>query len=177
MTIVATTLPGVFRITSEKRGDARGYLVRTHCEDTFHTAGLNTHWRQSSLTYSPAPATLRGMHFQTAPFGEVKLIRCVSGALWDCLVDIRPNSATFGRWESFDLSEENSMALYVPEGIAHGFFTLTPDVRLLYSMSACHSAPHSCGLLWNDPQVGIQWPGSPDVISEKDATWPGLSSL
>ena len=172
MEIQTTTLPGVFLIHSEIRGDRRGYLSRTYCEDTFHQAALNTHWKQSSITSSPLAHTLRGMHFQKAPFGEIKLIRCITGAVWDCLVDIRQDSPTFGKWEAFDLNEESCNSLYVPEGIAHGFYTLTPDVRMHYSMSVAYSSSHASGLRWNDPHLTISWPGIPAVISEKDETWP-----
>ncbi len=172
MDVQPTSLPGVFTVGSEKRGDHRGYLVRTACEESFAKAGLNTRWIQSSITSSPVQGTLRGMHFQTAPFGEIKLIRCLTGAIWDCLVDVRPDSPTYLKWQSFELSEENSLALYVPEGIAHGFYTLTPDVRMLYSMSAPYSAPHASGVRWDDPAIAIAWPGAPSVIGEKDLNWP-----
>ena len=175
MEIQATTLPGVFLIGSEKRGDHRGYLVRTYCEGTFREAGLNTGWLQSSVTASPLAGTLRGMHFQKLPFGEIKLIRCLTGTVWDCLVDIRPDSPAYGKWQAFELSEENADSLYVPEGIAHGFLTLTPDVRMHYSMSAVYSAPHASGILWNDPALAIAWPRTPAVISEKDQSWPLLA--
>lgn len=177
MTIVPTELPGVFIVRSEKRGDHRGYLVRSYCEETFREAGLNTRWLQSSITSSPAPATLRGMHFQTPPFAEIKLIRCLTGAVWDCLVDVRRDSPAFGKWQAFELSEENGDSLYVPEGIAHGFFTMTPDVRLHYSMSAVYSAPHASGIRWDDPALAISWPGLPAVISDKDNAWPVLADL
>lgn len=177
MKVTATNLSGVFTLDSEKRGDHRGYLVRTYCEETFRNHGLNTNWLQTSITSSPAIATLRGMHFQKPPFGEIKLIRCLTGAIWDCLVDVRPESPSFGKWQAFDLSEENGRSLYVPEGIAHGFFTLTPDVRMHYSMSNIYSAPHASGILWSDPQLDITWPGRPAVISDKDNAWPLFADL
>lgn len=175
MEIHPTALPGVFRIASQRRGDHRGYLVRTWCEETFRGAGLNTRWMQSSVTSSPITGTLRGMHFQTSPFGEIKLIRCLTGTVWDCLIDARPDSPAYGKWQAFELSEENGDSLYVPEGIAHGFLTLTPDVRMHYSMSTIYSAAHASGFRWDDPAFGIQWPGTPALISEKDQTWPLLA--
>ncbi|RYD31253.1 MAG: dTDP-4-keto-6-deoxy-D-glucose epimerase [Verrucomicrobiaceae bacterium] len=175
MEIKPARLQGVHTLSSVKRGDERGYLIRTHCSDAFAGAGLNDRWMQSSITCSALQGTLRGMHFQTEPFGEIKLIRCVTGAVWDCLVDIRPGSPTYGQWEAFELSEENGAALYVPEGIAHGFYTLTPEVRMLYSMSAPYSAPHASGIRWDDPDLAIPWPGAPTVLSERDASWPTLS--
>ena len=174
MEIQSTILPGVFLIQSEKRGDHRGYLMRTYCESKFRETGLNTCWQQSSITSSPILGTLRGMHYQTNPCGEIKLIRCLTGAVWDCLVDVRPESSMFGKWEAFELSEENGHSLHVPEGIAHGFLTLTPDVRMHYSMSAAYSPSHASGIRWNDPSISIPWPYMPEVISEKDETWPLL---
>jgi dTDP-4-dehydrorhamnose 3,5-epimerase len=174
MKIFPAKLPGVARLVPARHGDERGYLVRTHCRETFHAAGLTAEWVQSSLTYSAVRGTLRGMHFQN---GEVKLIRCVTGTVWDCLVDIRPESPTFGQWEAFELSEENATALYVPEGIAHGFLTLTADVRMLYSMSAPYAESHAAGLNWNDPALSIPWPFPPVVLSDRDAAWPVLAEL
>jgi len=175
MTTEPTTIPGVFLVSSPKHGDERGYLQRICCEESFQSEGLNTRWAQSSMTSSPVQGTLRGMHFQKPPCGEIKLIRAVSGKVWDCLVDVRPDSPTFGKWESFELSEENGHALYVPEGIAHGFLTLSPDVRMLYSMSVPYSPQHAAGVLWKDPGLAILWPGDPLVISEKDQSWPAFS--
>lgn len=127
------------------------------------------------MTSSPVLGTLRGMHFQKPPCGEIKLIRAVTGKVWDCLVDVRPDSPSFGKWESFELSEENGSALYVPEGIAHGFLTLTPEVRMLYFMSVPYSPEHATGVYWKDPEVAIAWPGNPLVISAKDGSWPPLN--
>lgn len=177
MTTEPTTIPGVFLVNSPKHGDERGYLQRIYCEKSFQAEGLNTRWVQSSMTSSPVQGTLRGMHFQKPPCGEIKLIRAVSGKVWDCLVDVRPDSPTFGKWESFELSEENGRALYVPEGIAHGFLTLSPDVRMLYSMSVPYSPEYACGLHWNDPALSIRWPNVPCVISERDQNWPFLKNL
>lgn len=174
MNIEATTIPGVYLVISPKQSDERGYLQRSYCEESFETNGLNTRWVQSSITSSSVLGTLRGMHFQKAPLGEIKLIRAVSGKVWDCLVDVRPNSPTFGKWEAFELSEENSLALYVPEGIAHGFITLSDEVRMLYSMSVPYSAAHASGIHWNDPDIAIPWPSTPLLISAKDVSWPNL---
>ena len=177
MEIQPAYLHGVHIIQPKKIGDERGYLVRTHCQETLAAAGLGTTWVQSSLTCSAIQGTLRGLHFQTPPCGEIKLIRCLTGSVWDCLVDIRRDSPTFGKWEAFNLSEENATALYVPEGIAHGFLTLSPDVRMLYSMSAPYSAAHAAGLRWDDPSLAIPWPAVPALLSERDASWPTLAEL
>jgi dTDP-4-dehydrorhamnose 3,5-epimerase len=174
MRIFPTTLPGTFVIEATKHSDARGYLIRTYCQNTFATNHLNTNWSQSCITSSPIEGTLRGMHFQTKPHAEIKLIRCITGRVWDCLVDLRPDSPTYLRWESFELSEQNDRSLYVPEGIAHGFLTLTPDVRMLYSMSTPYAPDSVSGVLWNDPALAIVWPKIPIVIAEKDQAWPLL---
>jgi len=176
MEIESTTIPGVHLVRTPKHGDKRGYVQRSYCEKSFEANGLNTRWVQSSITSSPAAGTLRGMHFQKAPHGEIKLIRAVSGKVWDCLVDVRPDSPTYAKWEAFELSEENGLALYVSEGIAHGFYTLSNDVRMLYFMSAPYSEAHASGILWNDSDIAIPWPGTPIVMSEKDQYWPALSS-
>ncbi|MDB6072341.1 MAG: dTDP-4-dehydrorhamnose 3,5-epimerase [Verrucomicrobiales bacterium] len=172
MQITPAKLSGVHTVQPAVHGDERGYLVRTYCGETFRAAGLGTEWTQGSLTYSPLLHTLRGMHFQKEPCGEVKLIRCVTGKIWDCLVDLRPASPTHLQWEAFELSEENALSLYVPDGIAHGFLTLTPDVRMLYSMSAPYSPGHASGVRWNDPAFRIAWPHLPVLISERDAQYP-----
>ncbi|BCU76907.1 dTDP-4-dehydrorhamnose 3,5-epimerase [Luteolibacter sp. LG18] len=172
MEIVAGKLPGVHVIDAPKRGDERGYLVRTYCEDHFRNAGLNTHWVQCSLTHTAREGTLRGMHFQTSPFGEIKLIRCVSGSVWDCVVDLRPTSPCFGQWEAYELSEANERSLYVPEGVAHGFYSLTDDVRMLYQMSAPYSPEHASGVRWDDAELSIDWPRPPRLVSEKDLALP-----
>ncbi len=174
MDLLPTTLPGTFVIESRKHGDTRGYLIRTYCRDAFGDWGLNTDWPQSCITSSPAEGTLRGMHFQTPPHAEIKLIRCVTGKVWDCLVDLRKDSPAYLRWEAFELSEENGRSLYVPEGIAHGFLTLTSDVRMHYSMSKPFAPDSASGILWNDPAVSIVWPNLPSLISEKDNSWPLL---
>ena len=138
---------------------------------------MQTNWVQSSVTYSAYKETLRGMHFQESPTEEIKLIRCLSGRVWDCIVDIRKGSPTFGHWESFELSEENGVSIYLPEGIAHGFYTLTDDVRMLDSMSVEYSAEHAKGVCWDDPNLSISWPGEPQIISERDTNWPPISKL
>lgn len=174
MKIQEAGIPGVFLIESERRSDERGYLVRTYCEDTFRGHELNLSWVQTSITSSPINGTLRGMHYQKAPFGEIKLIRCITGSIWDCLVDLRQGSRTFGKWEAFELSEETARSLYVPLGIAHGFLTMTPDVRMHYAMSRAYSSEHASGIRWNDPAVGIAWPNDPVILSERDGSWGDL---
>lgn len=176
MTAEPTSIPGVFLVSTPKHGDDRGYLQRVCCEESFEVAGLKTGWTQSSITSSPVKGTLRGMHFQKAPHGEIKLIRAVTGKVWDCLVDVRKNSLSYGKWEAFELSEENGLALYVPEGIAHGFLTLTPEVRMLYSMSVPYAPAHATGVLWSDPNIGIEWPEKPTLVAEKDNAWPAFAS-
>jgi len=177
MNILTTSLEGVRVIEASPRGDERGYLVRTYCERAFVEAGLNINWVQHSLTHTAVAGSLRGMHLQSPPHSEIKLIRCVAGRVWDCLVDLRKGSPTHGCWEAFELGAENERALYVPEGIAHGFYTLTPDVRMYYQMSAEYAADHATGVRWNDPGLAIAWPGIPTVVSEKDSALPLFADL
>ena len=172
MDIIKTDLAGVFLVRAGHKADPRGYLVRTNCEESFEKANLETDWVQSSLTSTPQRACLRGMHFQREPHAEIKLVRCVSGVVWDCLVDLRESSPTYRKWLGFELSEENGDAVYIPKGIAHGFVTLTAGVRMLYSMSAPYSEKHASGVRWNDPAIGIDWPIIPRQIAEKDRRWP-----
>ena len=148
-------LAGVRWIKLEPHRDARGFLTRTYCKDTFEAEGLNTAWPQCNLTETILQGAIRGMHWQAGQHGEVKLIRCEDGAVWDCLVDVRRNSPTFGKWESFELTPDNGMSVYVPVGIAHGFQTLAPNSRLFYMMSARYVPESAQGLRWDDPDVAI----------------------
>ena len=131
-----TTLPGLWSVELEPRGDERGSLARTYCAREFATAGLNTAWPQCNLSLTRQRGTVRGMHFQAEPRPEIKLIRCAAGAIYDVLVDVRPDSPTCGQWEGFELTARNHRQLYVPGGFAHGFQCLTPDCEVFYQMSA-----------------------------------------
>jgi len=172
-----TTLPGVFRIELEPREDERGFLARTFCEREFQEKGLNTKWPQCNLTLTRKRGMIRGMHFQADPRPEIKLIRCAAGAIYDVLVDVRPSSPTYGKWEGFELTGENHRTLYVPAGIAHGFQCLRENSEVFYQMSEFYVPELARGLRWNDPSVGISWPLPEPLLSERDRNLPLLSSL
>ncbi|HEY6023444.1 MAG TPA: dTDP-4-dehydrorhamnose 3,5-epimerase [Pseudolabrys sp.] len=171
-----TSLRGVCRIELEPQRDERGFFARTFCANEFAAAGLNPAVVQGNVTVSPRRGTLRGLHFQRPPHAEAKLIRCVQGAIYDVVVDIRRDSATFGRWEAFELTAENFLSLYVPEGFAHGFQTLAANTQVLYNMSEFYYAECAAGIRWNDPALAITWPIRDPVISAKDAAWPALDA-
>ncbi len=172
-----TTLAGLFLVELEPRGDERGFLARTYCDREFAAAGLNTRWPQCNLTLTRQRGAVRGMHFQAEPQPEIKLIRCAAGAIFDCLVDVRPDSPTFGRWEGFELTARNDRQLYVPGGFAHGFQCLTEDCEVFYQMSAEYVPALARGLRHDDPEVGVRWPLPVEQVSERDATLPGLREL
>jgi dTDP-4-dehydrorhamnose 3,5-epimerase len=172
-----TSLAGLWSIELEPRGDERGFLARTYCAREFGAAGLNTAWPQCNLTLTRQQGAVRGMHYQAEPQPEIKLIRCAAGAIFDVLVDVRPASPTFGRWEGFELAARNHRQLYVPGGFAHGFQCLTPDCEVFYQMSAEYVPALARGLRHDDPQVAIRWPLPIAQVSERDASLPFLREL
>ena len=177
MKFARTKLPGAWVIELEPKEDERGFLARTFCEDEFADHGLHTRWPQCNLTLTRKRGTIRGMHYQAEPKPEIKLIRCSVGAVYDVLVDIRRDSPMFGKWEAFDLSASNRRMLYVPGGIAHGFQCLADDSELFYQMSEVYFPDLARGVRWNDPAVGISWPLSDPMISERDRNLPLLSNV
>ena len=171
MRFVSLPLAGAFVIELEPIRDERGFFARTFAADEFAQHGLVHDFVQSGIAFNPRARTLRGMHYQVAPHGEVKLIRCTAGAVYDFIVDIRTESPTYRQWTSVELSAENRRALYVPEGFAHGYVTLTDGAELLYQMSVPHHPPSARGVRWNDGAFGIAWPVHPAVISDRDANY------
>jgi dTDP-4-dehydrorhamnose 3,5-epimerase len=172
MKFTPTSLQDAVLIEQERHADARGYFARTFCVQEFERAGLETAFVQANASHNARAGTLRGMHFQRPPHGEVKLVRCVKGAIHDVIVDLRRDSPTYGRWEGFDLTEENGRMLYVPAGFAHGFQTLVDDTDVAYQVSHPYTAGAEGGLRWDDPAFGIAWSLPVTTISEKDASWP-----
>jgi dTDP-4-dehydrorhamnose 3,5-epimerase len=172
MTFVETAVQGVFHVCPERKEDERGFFARTWCPREFETNGLNPRLAQCSISFNAKKGTLRGMHFQDAPFQEAKLVRCTSGAMYDVAVDLRPGSPTFRRWASALLSSENRNMLYIPEGCAHGFLTLDDNCEVFYQISEFYSPNHGRGVRWDDPAFGIDWPGEVKVIAERDRTYP-----
>jgi len=167
-------LQGACVIELEKRGDERGFFARVFCEREFAAEGLVTRFVQINNSLSADVGTLRGMHYQLPPASETKLVRCVRGSLWDCIVDLRPDSPTFKRWFGAELSAENRRMMYVPKGFAHGFITLEPDTEAFYLVDEFYAPELERGLRWNDPAIGIEWPAEPRVMSEKDRNHPGF---
>jgi len=167
-------LPGVYTIDLEKRGDARGFFARYFCRKEFAAQGLETDFVQINDSLSAAAGTLRGMHYQLPPAGEVKLVRCIRGALYDVVVDLRPRSPTFLKSFGATLSAENRTMMYVPVGFAHGFLTLEPDTEAVYLVSDFYAPESERGLRYDDPRLEIVWPAAPEVVSDKDRTWPGF---
>lgn len=167
-----TFLNGAFVIEPEKREDVRGFFARTFCQREFAERGLETAVAQSSISFSPRKGTLRGMHYQAAPFEEVKLIRCTMGRIHDVIVDLRPESPTYRKHFALQLSAENRKMLYVPRAFAHGFQTLEDNTEVCYQMSEFYSPEHARGVRWNDPAFGIVWPLAERLIHERDQSYP-----
>ena len=171
-----TPIAGVFLIESERHEDARGWFSRTYCAEEFSDMGMESNFAQCSTSFNERSGTLRGLHYQTAPYAETKLVRCVSGAIFDVVVDIRPDSATFGQWIGKELSSSNGRMLYIPKGCAHGFQTLAPNSELFYQISTPYKPDHSGGIRWNDPGLAIDWPLADSILSEKDSNLPILAN-
>lgn len=168
----ATPLPGAFTISLDRRTDERGFFARLFCEDEFAAAGLESRFVQCNDSFNARRGTLRGMHYQLQPSAEVKVVRCIQGALFDVIVDLRPDSPTHRLWFGAELSASNRTMMYVPRGCAHGFITLQDDTEALYLVSQRHDPGAERGLRFDDPAFGIAWPMAPSVISDKDAAWP-----
>ncbi|MBS0558664.1 MAG: dTDP-4-dehydrorhamnose 3,5-epimerase [Proteobacteria bacterium] len=167
-----TPLPGVWLILPEPTHDERGSFSRTFCEREFAEHGLVTRFAQHSVSRSVRQGTLRGLHFQRPPHAETKVVGCARGAIWDVAVDLRSHSPTFCRWQAFELTEENRHRLYIPEGCAHGFQTLTDDAEVTYLISTFYAPEAAAGVRFDDPTFGIAWPLQPIAISERDRGWP-----
>ena len=171
-----TPLAGAFTIDIEKRGDDRGFFARLFCETEFGQAGLETRFVQINNSLSAKRGTLRGLHYQLPPAAEVKVVRCVRGALWDVILDLRSGSASFGKWFGAEISAENRRMMYVPRGFAHGFITLTDDTEAIYLVSTPYSPGQERGIRFDDPAHDIPWPLQPAEISGKDRGWPDLDT-
>lgn len=172
MKFTETPLPGAFVIEQERHADSRGFFARTYCEREFAAHGLQTRWPQCNVSENLLAGTLRGMHWQSAPHGEEKLVRCTRGALWDCIVDMRGDSPTYLQHFGVELTEDNGTMLYIPRGFAHGFLTLADHTQAFYHMGGFFEGSAARGLRYNDPAFGITWPRSVTVIAERDAKYP-----
>jgi dTDP-4-dehydrorhamnose 3,5-epimerase len=155
--------------------DSRGYFARTFCVDEFAIHKLETNFPQHSIAYSAKKGTIRGMHYQREPHSEVKIVRCVRGSIWDVIIDMRPDSPTYLRWQGFELSNGNGDQLYVPAGLAHGYQTLCDDVEVNYLISVPYTPQSARGIRYDDPIFGISWPLPVTEISEKDRRYANFS--
>lgn len=172
MIFTPTELAGATLIDLERQVDARGYFARAYCAREFEAHGLPARMVQSNVSLTRRAATVRGLHYQAAPHQEDKLVRCLRGAIWDVIVDLRPASATYCRWLGVELSESNGRMLLVPQGFAHGFVSLTDDAVVFYQMSQFHEPAAARGARHDDPAFGIEWPVPVAHISDKDRSWP-----
>jgi dTDP-4-dehydrorhamnose 3,5-epimerase len=170
---VETPLAGAYVVELEPVTDARGSFARTYCKSEFTAFGIDFEIAQMSVSHNARSATLRGLHYQLAPFEEAKLVSCPRGALMDVVVDLRRDSHTFGAWHAEELSASNGRMMFIPEGFAHGFQTLADDTLVTYAISTPYVPEASGGVRWDDPELGIEWPSSDDrTISERDRTLP-----
>jgi dTDP-4-dehydrorhamnose 3,5-epimerase len=167
-----TKLEGVWQVQLERAEDERGWFARTYCEEEFRARGLNATWPHINLSSTRQRGTLRGLHYQAAPKSETKYLRCLTGAVFDVVVDLRPNSPTRGHWAAFELSADTGLGLYIPAGCAHGFQTLTHDTLLLYQMSEGYDPHLARGVRWDDPTLRIDWPIAAPLLSERDRGLP-----
>jgi dTDP-4-dehydrorhamnose 3,5-epimerase len=165
-------LAGAFRIEPQRIEDERGFFARAFCQREFVAHGLNTTIAQCSISFNKQRGTLRGMHYQDAPYEEDKLVQCTRGALYDVLIDLRITSSTFKQHVAEVLTADNRHILYVPKGVAHGFITIEDDTEVSYQISEFYSPEHARGVRWDDPAFGIDWPLEVRVISERDRRYP-----
>lgn len=172
MIYTPTPLAGATLVEPELRRDARGWFARVYCEREFGANGLPARMVQTNLSLTRKAGTLRGMHFQRAPHAEDKLVRCARGAIWDAIVDLRPESPTYCQWFGAELSEANGRMLLVPKGFAHGFVTLSDDAAVTYQVSQFYTPEAEAGARHDDPAFGIQWPVPILDMSDKDRNWP-----
>jgi dTDP-4-dehydrorhamnose 3,5-epimerase len=171
MIFTQSRLKGAYIIDVERREDDRGFFGRTFCQNEFNAHGLKVNVAQCNISVNKKRGTLRGMHFQTAPKAEAKLVRCSRGAIYDVIIDLRPESANYCLWDAVELTADNNRMLYIPEGFAHGFQTLVDDTEVVYQMFEFYSPEHAAGVRWDDPAFGITWPVANPVISEKDRSY------
>lgn len=165
-------LPGAWLIEIDRLEDERGFFARSFCQREFQEHGLDSSVAQCNISQNCLQGTLRGMHFQLPPFAEAKLVRCTRGAIYDAIIDLRPASSAFLRWEAFELSAADYRMLYVPKGFAHGFLTLQDDSEVFYQMSEFYAPQAARGVRWDDPLFGIEWPAPVRCISPKDGAYP-----
>jgi len=176
MKFVELELPGAYVIEPDRFEDERGFFARLWCETEFCEQGLSAKIVQSNVGSNPKAGTLRGLHFQFAPHAEVKVLRCPRGAIFDVVVDLRPDSPTFKKWCGVELTEENGKTIYVPEGFATGYLTLVDNTEIYYHTSEFFHPESASGVRYDDPALGIEWPEKIQLISKADQGWPDISA-
>jgi dTDP-4-dehydrorhamnose 3,5-epimerase len=176
MIFAATRLEGAWLIDIEPREDDRGFFARTWCRHELSAQGLDTEIAQESVSYNRHRGTVRGLHFQRSPHEETKIVRCTRGAIFDVIVDLRSHSATYLRWQGFELTAENRRALYIPKGFAHGFQSLADDAEVAYQISEFYAPQTAGGCRYDDPAFGISWPLPVTVIGDRDLGWPAFEA-
>jgi dTDP-4-dehydrorhamnose 3,5-epimerase len=177
MIFTETRLKGAFIIELEAHADQRGFFARAWCEREFREHGLSARWVQANIAFSREKGTLRGLHYQIAPYQEAKLMRCIRGAMYDVIIDLRPGSPTYEQWLGVELSADNRVVLYIPEGFAHGYQTLVDDTEVFYPVSQFYTPGAERGVRWDDPAFAVRWPLTENLIlSDKDKGWPDYSS-
>jgi dTDP-4-dehydrorhamnose 3,5-epimerase len=174
MIFAETRLPGVLVVEPERHEDERGFFARAWCRREFEARGLDATLAQCNISYTKARGTVRGMHYQAAPWREAKLVRCTRGAIHDVVLDVRPHAPTYRQWVAVPLSADDRRMVYVPEGMAHGFQTLADDTEVFYQMSEAHHPEAARGVRWDDPACAIEWPLAPVIVSPRDAALPLL---
>jgi dTDP-4-dehydrorhamnose 3,5-epimerase len=175
MIFTELSLPGAYVIDLEKRGDDRGFFARFWCENEYAALNLDTHVVQINNSLSKDKGTLRGIHYQLPPKAETKIVRCVSGSLFDVIVDLREDSPTFLKWTGVELTAENRRMMYVPKGFGHAFLTLSENTEAIYLVTEFYAPDCERGIRWNDPAINVQWPTAPVIISEKDQNHPDFN--
>jgi len=174
MIFTETNLKGAYLIELEKIEDERGFFARCWCKNEFNKHGLNAELVQCNVSFNQRKGTLRGMHYQAKPHGEAKLVRCVSGSIYDVIIDLRPESDTYKQWTGVELNSDNHRMMYVPEDFAHGFLTLKDNTEVVYQMSEIYYPDYARGIRWNDPDFTIEWPDEINVISDRDKNYPNV---
>jgi dTDP-4-dehydrorhamnose 3,5-epimerase len=172
MKLTRLPLGGAHLVELEPVADERGFFARTWCAAEFRSYGLNSKVAQCSISFNRRRGTLRGVHYQVEPHGEAKLVRCTAGVIYDVILDLRPPSVTYLKWLAVELTAANRKMLYIPEGLAHGFQTLTDNTEVFYQISVDHHPEAARGVRWNDPIFGIEWPVRNPIISQQDRSFP-----
>ena len=175
MIFTETALKGAFIVDVEPVNDERGMFARTWCQREFEAQRLKVTWVQNNISLNHKKGTLRGMHYQVPPYEEIKLVRCTAGSIYDVIIDLRPDSPTFGQHVGVILSAENRRALYIPQSFAHGFQTLSDRTEVFYHMSVFYESSAARGFRWDDPAFNIKWPEPLTVIADKDRAWPAFT--